>query len=321
MALPGELVTFAVAENDTVIRRKAADPDALASLADDALAEQGTTAAAKLYDALIRPAGALLDHAREVVIVADPPLLTVPFAATYDSVHGRFAVERWAVAMASSAGSLQPEEARTAAPAVAVMALPSGGADSRGLPEVENEVHDVAALYGRATPLAAAPSTLAGLRTAAAGTEVVHIAGHTERQPGGGEQALLFGTSGKIERVSWKAVVASPAPYRGVVVLAACETLRPPPSAATRALSLGAAFSAAGAAGVAGTLSPIGDRDARSLFRALHRQLASGVPLADALQTVQQDAIVSEKTNGGSHAWRAVASWTRRIPAPTRRKE
>jgi CHAT domain-containing protein len=199
--------------------------------------------------------------------------------------------------------------------------LPSGGSDSRGLPELEDEVRDVAALYGRATPLAAAPSTLAGLRTAAAGTGVVHIAGHTERQPGGGEQALLFGTSGKIERVSWKAVVASPAPYRGVVVLAACETLRPPPSTATRALSLGAAFSVAGAAGVAGTLSPIGDRDARLLFRALHRQLAAGVLLADALRAVQEEAIVSEKANGGSHAWRAVASWTRRIPAPTRRKE
>jgi hypothetical protein len=72
---------------------------------------------------------------------------------------------------------------------------------------------------------------------------------------------------------------------------------------------------------VIGTLTPIGDRDARPLFGALHRQLASGARPANALRAVQQDAINLEKTNGGRRAWRALALLTRRIPAPPLRKE
>ena len=322
VALPGELVTFAVAENDAVVVRRPATIETLASLAEESLSETGTVAAGKLYDELIQPVDAVLDRAREVVIVTDPRLATVPYAALYDSVHRTFLVDRFAVSAASSAGSLEPDETRTAAPALAAIALPSGGADSRGLPDAENEVRDVVGLYARATSIPAAAARFAQFRAAAAGADIVHIAGHTERQPGGGEQALLFvGASGKLERVSWKTIVASPAPNRGVVVLAACETLRPPSSSATRALSLGAAFSAAGASDVIGTLTPIGDRDARPLFGALHRRLAAGERPADALRAVQQEAITMEKTSGGRRAWRAIALLTRRIPAPPHRKE
>jgi hypothetical protein len=322
VALPGELVTFAVAENDVVVVQHAAAAGTIASLAAESLSESGTTAAAKLYDELIHPADAVLDRARDVVIVADQQLSTLPFAALYDSAHQRFLIERFAVSTASSAGSLQPDERRTAAPALAAIALPSGGTDSPALPETETEVRDVAGLYLHASTISPSNATLAQLRIAARDANIIHIAGHTERQPGGGEQALLFiGASGKTERVSWKTIVSSPAVNRGVVVLAACETLRPPPSVATRGLSLGAAFSAAGASDVIGTLTPIGDRDARPLFDALHRQLASGVRPADALRAVLQDAINLEKTNGGRRAWRALALLTRRIPAPPLRKE
>jgi len=317
VALPGELVTFAVAENDAVVVRRPGPTEVLASLADQSLSESGTTAVTQLYDELIRPAEALLDRARAVVIVADRRLATVPFAALYDSAHRRFLVERFAVATASSAGSLQPEEERTGAPLIAAVALPSGGTESRGLPEAENEVRDVASLYGRATAIPSGTATFAKFQSAAADANVVHIAGHTERQQGGGEQALLFvSASGKLERVSWKTVVESPVTAHGVVVLAACETLRPPPSTATRAPSLGEAFSAsaAGASDVVGTLTPVGDHDARLLFRALHRLLASGMHPAEALRAVQQDAINMEKPNGNRRAWRAIALLTRRIP-------
>lgn len=322
VALPDELITFAVAENDVVVSRQHTDVEALAPLADESLAESGTDAAAKLYAQLIRPAEELLDHANELMIVADERLSTVPFAALYDSIHRRFLVERFAVAVAANAGALQPDAMRTAAPTAAVIALPTGDADSTvGLPDAEREANEITRLYARTTPLSA-NSTFAQFRTATAGVDVIHIAGHTERQQGGGEQALLFvGPSGKPERISWKTIIASPLPHDGVVVLAACETLRPSPSAGTHALSLGAAFSAAGASDVIGTLTPIGDRDARLLFDALHRRLASGERPADALRAVQQEAISVEKSSGGHHAWRAIGLLSRRIPAPPRRKE
>jgi CHAT domain-containing protein len=144
--------------------------------------------------------------------------------------------------------------------------------------------------------------------------DVIHIVGHTEHQPGDGGEALLFAGSGSspLERVSWKTILTAPALHARVVVLAACETLRPPTSA-TRALSLGAAF-AAGGADVIGTLAPIPDRDAHILFRSIHRELAAGVSAMDALHTAQLEAIRAETADGGTRAWRAVAVLTRQIP-------
>jgi CHAT domain-containing protein len=198
---------------------------------------------------------------------------------------------------------------------VAAISLPSAGAtDSAALPDGAREVDEIIAAYRNAQSIPPARATLAALRSAAAGADVLHVTGHTESQPDGGDHALLVtGGSGiGVERVSSKTILAFPPAHGGIVVLAACETLRPPASAATHALSLGEAFSAAGAIDVVGTLAPIGDRDARRLFTAFHRQLASGARPADALRTAQQEAIA----NGDRHSWRAVALLTRRIPAP-----
>lgn len=316
VALPGELVTFAVSDTDFTTERHHISMKTLASRADDVLSEAGTTAAANLYDDLIRPAERVLDRAREVVIVTDPRLPAVPFAALYDSVHRRFLTERAAVSTASSAGSLEADPVHPGSPVLAAIVLPSGGDESARLPDTEREVRDIAAFYSRSTPVSSA-ATFANFRAEASGANVIHISGHTEQQRGGGEQALLFsGKGGLLERISWKNVTASPALRDAVVVLAACETLRPPTSSATHALSLGAAFAVAGASDVVGTLAPLGDRDARLLFQGLHRELASGARPADALRTVQREAIASEKNSGGSHAWRAIASLTRRIPLP-----
>jgi CHAT domain-containing protein len=90
-----------------------------------------------------------------------------------------------------------------------------------------------------------------------------------------------------------------------VVVLSACNTLRRPDDPNRRALSLGGAFVAAGAQDVFGTLEPIGDRDARGLFFALHEQLARGVAAPEALRRVQLAQI--GRPDG---AWRRLALLT-----------
>lgn len=318
VALPNELVTFAVAANDFAVARRPRDRGTLAALAEATLTERDPAAAATLYDEVIRPVDALLARAGHVAIVADARLETAPFAALYDRERKRHLVERFTVSMATSAASLQPESPRAGAPSLAAFALPSGGDASSALPESESEVAQVAALYGRATAIHAAQATLAALRDARA--DVLHVSGHTERQPGGGEHALLLTGARGVERASWKSIVAAPGD-RGVVILAACETLRPPASAATRALSLGGAFSAAGATDVIGTLAPVGDRDARLLFRAIHRRLAAGATPAEALRAAQCEAIANEREHGGRRAWRAVALLTRRIAVAPRGKD
>jgi CHAT domain-containing protein/tetratricopeptide (TPR) repeat protein len=315
VVLPGEIVTFAITENDLQVGRRPTETATLATLVDASLSESGTTAAAALYDDLLRPVDAVLPRVRNVVIVPDPRLESVPFAALYDRAAGTYLVERAGVAIASSAGSLQRDGVRGST-SVATMTLPTGGATgTAALPQVEQELAEIAALYPRATAIAAGSATASALRDAVSAADVVHVAGHTERQPAGGEHALLLTASNGegLERTSSRSIAATPLPHARLIVLAACETLRPPASAETHALSLGAAFVAAGAAGAIGTLTPVGDRDARTFFRTLHRQLAAGDDAGDALRAAQVTAIHEQKERGGSRAWRSMALLTGRI--------
>lgn len=311
VALPRELITFAISADDAIAARRPRPSGTLAELVEQSLVESGTAAAAALYDDVIRPVDALLGRARAIVIVPDRRMETVPFPALYDSTMRRHLIERFAVSIAASAGSLSRDEhGPDGAPALATVELPSGGG-TVSLPEAVHEVREIAALYARVEAISERDATFAALQSAAARADVVHVAGHTERQRGGGEAALLFHE----ERVSSRSIVMAPPAPIGVLVLAACETLRPPASPGTRALSLGGAFSVAGAREVIGTLSPVNDRDARRLFAALHRRLAAGRPPAEALREAQLEAIGRDKTNGGRRAWRAVELLTRRLPA------
>jgi CHAT domain-containing protein len=109
-------------------------------------------------------------------------------------------------------------------------------------------------------------------------------------------------------------IAATPLPHAHLLVLAACETLRPPASAETNALSLGGAFNAAGVPAIIGTLTPVDDRDARTFFRTLHRHLAGGEGATEALRAAQITAIQEQKS-GGSYTWRSVTILTSRIHA------
>jgi CHAT domain-containing protein len=310
VALPAEVVTIAIAHDDVAVARRPRTDRELAVLAARAGAGD-EQAFALLYDDLVRPVDSLVARAAALIVVPDPSLAAVPFAALIDTVSRRRLIERLPVAMAASAGSLQPAS-EAAARSIAALGLP--GADgSAALPAAERELADVAALYRRATVVPPDRATWAALLKAAADFDVIHIAGHTERQPGEGEQALLFTMPERtsVERVSWKRIAAAPASRARIVVLAACETLRPP-SSHSRALSLGGAF-AAGGADVIGTLVPIPDRDAHALFRAVHQHLAAGASAAVALREAQLEAIRDEAAGRGTRAWRAAAVLTRSI--------
>ncbi|MEA2240273.1 MAG: hypothetical protein QOC81_4997 [Thermoanaerobaculia bacterium] len=324
VVLPDEVVTFAVTERDSRVGHRTRPIETLPALAGQSISEDGTAAASALYDDLIRPVDPVLEGVREIIVVPDAKLRTVAFAALYDTGTRRYLVERFAVAIATASSSLRREGVSTAAPMLAAFALPSAGAsESTGLPDAAREIGDITTLYRHARVVTQAQATLAELRRAVASSDVLHIAGHTESQPGGGEQALLFANSSGtgVERVTGRAILAQPATHASVVVLAACNTLQPAASAATHALSLGEAFVAAGAANVIGTLAPIADRDARLLFRAFHRQIANGVQIADALRSAQQEAIADNPERSGRRPWRAVALLTRTIPAPNGGKE
>ncbi|MCU1349116.1 MAG: hypothetical protein JWO56_2146, partial [Acidobacteria bacterium] len=314
-ALPREVIAFAVTEAGLEVTRRTADRETLTALAgrgdDDALRQ--------LYELLIRPAEASLAHARELIVVADAALQNVPFGALLDATNRRL-LESLPVATALRAGTLERAQHGGAPRSVVVVSLPTGEGNGTALPEAETELASAGSYYRSVRTLGGETASLAALRELARGADVIHIAGHTERQPGAGDPALLFrGPGPAAERVPWTRIAASdlgPA----IVVLAACETLRVPPSTSGHALSLGGGFLAAGATAAIGTLTPIPDNDARDLFRAVHRQLAAGRSAAAALQQTQLDAIRDE-ARGHVTAWRSLAVLTNRIDDADRRSD
>lgn len=272
-----DVISFAIGERDVAAAQHALPRDSDADR----------------YDALIRPIETVLRGARRLVIVPDPRLADIQYAALTDGA--RRMVERMPVALAPSASALV-RLPRHVPETIAAMSLPAEGVVA--LAESASEAADVSQLYRQG---AVVRPSLASLRNVRA--DVIHIAGHTARNPAG-DAALLFGAN---ERAAWNTIASTPL-HAGIVALSACETLRDPAAAGRRALSLGAGFLAAGAHDVIGTLEPINDRDARTIFRAIHRRLAAGVEPSEAVRLAQLEDLAA----GGS-TWRALAVATNRI--------
>ncbi len=305
VVLPREVTAFAVTARDVAVSRQPVARERVISLA----ARGDEDAVRDLYDILIRPSQSTLGRGGQLIVVADPALNGVAFAALEDRATHRRLVETMTVALAVDACSLEPWRHGSAPPSVFALALPSGDGASVALPESEAELADVGAMYRSARVVERDGASLAALADADHAA-VIHISGHTQRQPGVGDAALLFrADDGGIERVTWTRLAAMHF-AQPVVVLAACETLRAPsPDAA--ALSLGRGFLAAGAAAVIGTLTPVPDNDARDLFRAIHRELARGRSAAEAVRQSQLEAIA--ESQGHRTSWPSVAVLTTRI--------
>ena len=319
VALPDAIATFAISEGAAAVARLPGSIALWNGLAERSFAAGEPSAAAALYELVVRPFDEMVTAARQVVIVPDTRLADVPFAAVYDAASRRYLIERLPVAIASSAGALREETPAARHLSLAALALPAGPASSTAaLPDVAGELADIAAAYAQPQAVLPGAATIADLRRAGAAADVVHLAGHTTTRPGTDEQALvLAATGGGTERLSWQTILASSIARTRLVVLASCETLRTPSSMQGRTMSLGAAFVAAGASQAIGTLTPIPDRDARSIFIAVHRGLAAGEGAPEALRHAQIDAIRLERESTGAPAWRAVALITGRIPRPS----
>jgi CHAT domain-containing protein len=307
-SLSDEVVVFAVAGSDAIVARSPISRAHLVQLA--AAAENGDAATLRaLFDVLIRPSARILDRGEEVIVIADRRLERVPFAALYDAARKRHLIQNLSVAIAPSAAVLDNIE--TSAPReITAITLPSGErVATNALPETGGEVNEIVPLYAEAHVISTTDATYASLHEALRRDAVVHIAGHTERQQGSDDTALRFAGG---ERATWSRIAADSVGRNTIVVLAACETLRGSASPHIRSLSLGAAFAAAGAGSVIGTLTPIGDADARELFLAIHRRLSAGESPAQALRHTQLDAI----TSGRLPAWQSIALLTRCIQTP-----
>jgi len=308
VVLADEVAVFCVTAGGSVVGHAPVAQHQLEALVGRIADVRDEKAARELFELLIRPVESALARVNRIIVVADLLLENVPFAALYDEKTHAYLIERLAVIRAVSASSLRDDVALRVPRSVAAIALPPSTAMAlAALPAAGQELAEVSQSYARATRIAGADATVSAVVQAAAGADVIHIAGHTEREPGIGEAALVFAGG---HRMSWRTIAASRLASRPVVVLAACETLRVPQSAQTFAMSLGGGFLAAGARDVVGTLTPVADNDARQLFRQIHRHLASGLDVASAVRQAQLEALSDPQHQT---AWRVVTLLTTHI--------
>ncbi len=312
VVLPAETVLFGLDAKGLSVTRQPVMREEWSDLATR-VAGGDREAASRAFELLIRPLTSL-HEARTLIVVSDPLVDSLPFAALYDAHARQYLVEQVRVVMAESAASLRVVPPKEQQRSVFAAALPSGAsAGSITLPDTAAEIDDVADAYARHVVLPESRSTFAAFASAARDADVVHVSGHTGDDGNGGTSALVFsGRDGSsVERVTWRAIANVVLPQMPVVVLAACDSLRVPRSAAVRAPSLGVAFLAAGAGDVIGTLRPIADREAHQFFREIHRRLGAGIDAIDAVRDTQLDAIAADRR---SSAWSAIALVTREIP-------
>lgn len=265
-----------------------------AILRDDrnAILQQGQ----QLFRQLLEPVLHEIPPQAHLVIVPDAELSSIPFAALRRG-DGRYLVEDFVLTYGASA-VVRDHASVPHAPMRSIVAVAAeGGGSWVRLPGVLEEARAVAALYERATLLDGGAG-IGEFLSLAAGTDVVHFAGHAE------EDSLVFSSATTAERLDAKTIAGTTFAGRPLVVLAACGTATGPVLRNEGVDSLAVAFLHAGARGVVATLWDAEDASMTRISQALHRRVHDGTPAAEALREVQLSMI-----HGRTARDRAPAHW------------
>jgi CHAT domain-containing protein len=278
---------------------------ALVASGEDAQAD-----AAALGRAVLEPVASLLPPAvTRLVVVPAGPFHRVPWDVL--RLGGRYAVERFALSVAPSAGALALLRSRRGAAAgrpVRVLAVgdPAFGrlsapeaeliSDGGGLPRLpgSGEEARLVAGYAKGSELRlGAAASAAWFRKAPLDSfRVIHVASHAlvdDRAFGGTALVLAPGDSGS--------ALVTPGELAGLrlradlVVLSACRTAGGVLVDGEGVQGLTAPLLEAGARSVVATSWRVGDRSAVRLVRAFYSALAQGRPVADALRAAKLSAM------------------------------
>ncbi|HYC89427.1 MAG TPA: CHAT domain-containing protein [Thermoanaerobaculia bacterium] len=235
--------------------------------------------AARLHALLIAPL-ALEGGTSSLVIAGGRVLQSVPWAALWDAERSAHLIERATITVAPSVRVWHRHRARLAAMRDGEQLL-LVTSDLRPqldpLTDLRREIAAIEAVYPRRETLTDAEATPSRF-LAAARSDVVHYAGHARAG------ALLLGGD---EDLAATDIAGARLTRTRLVVLAACNTLGDDAARLEGSPSLARAFLAAGVPTVVGTLWPVHDAHAASLFGALHERLRAGSSVAAALREAQ----------------------------------
>ncbi len=278
----------------------------------------------RLGSMLLGPAAAALGPGvTRLVLVPDDALHRVPFPAL--RLHGRYVVERYALAQAPSAAvaaDLWRRPARAGPRRVLAFGDPAFPRDDPALPPATRAHFAAFAQRGGLPPLPAsaaearaagslfpgsdvrlgrAASEAALRRLGLDGFSIIHLATHAlvdeaalgrsaiALAPGGGEDGFV--TSGDLAQLKLDA---------DLVVLSGCGTALGVIVGGEGIRGLTAPLLEAGARAVVGTLWPIGDASAADFVASFYRALGRGQTTADALRSAQLERIAEP---AGPRSW------------------
>ncbi|HEY0157151.1 MAG TPA: CHAT domain-containing protein [Thermoanaerobaculia bacterium] len=235
--------------------------------------------AARLHALLIAPL-ALDGRTSSLVIAGGRVLQSVPWAVLWDAERRAHLVERTDITVAPGFGAWRHHRARLASMAADERLL-LVTSDLRPqldpLTDLRREIAAIEAVYPRHETLTDAAATPSRFLAAAAASDIVHYAGHARAA------ALLLGD----DELAATDIARARLTRTRLVVLAACNTLGDESARLEGSPSLARAFLTAGVPTVVGTLWPIDDAHAATLFTALHRRLRAGSTVPAALREAQ----------------------------------
>ena len=149
-------------------------------------------------------------------------------------------------------------------------------------------------------------ATAAAFKSRLADADVVHYSGHALSDARAPERSRLFlraaraGEDGALYATELRDIRL---PRHPIIVLASCSTHAGGIAVAEGLQSLARPFLGAGASAVVATLWDVGDRDAGELFTAFHRRLRAGDGAAEALASVQREAIGRDRSVEAAARW------------------
>jgi len=291
--------------------------------------------AAHLYDALLRPAEPLVSPAERLLVIADGPLQTLPFAALVRD--GRYLVEWKPIHAALSAtayaeGLRQRRATRDPGPPLLAAfgdpSYPALAADRLGSPEVRSslrrgleltplpstrrEIESLAALYPQAQVYLGAAATEENAKAIAPHARLLHFACHgllDERFPLSSALALSIPEQPKEGQdngllQAWE-IFESMRLDADLVTLSACDSGLGKEMGGEGLIGLTRAFQYAGARSVLASLWSVSDVSTADLMQRFYSSLRQGKSKDEALRAAQIDLLRGPEATSHPFHWAA----------------
>lgn len=255
------------------------DSAALARHADQLLVRVRSHLAA-LHRLCWAPIAARVGSRTRVIVVPHRSLHYLPFAALHDGEC--WLVERHELAQAPSAAVWRATGARPWQVGERLLAIGVGGS---ALPHVQGEIEAVAASFGPgASKLQEGAATIAALRTAVVGADVVHLACHGQFRADSPYFSSLALADGPLTLRDAAALPLT----AGLVTLSACETALSRVAPGDELVGLMRGFLLAGVPRIVASQWAVDDASTAALMHDFYAGLRSGLGPAAALARAQR---------------------------------